>query len=130
MIKKILMVEDNQEDVFFYEYLFEQKKKAYSLIITDKKETALSYIQNNDIDCVFSDFNLSLWNTLQLLTDLNNNKISIPPYIILTGQIDDDNKEKALSLGATLCALKENINSIEKIEHIIDDAFNIYNQNT
>lgn len=88
-LKKILVVEDDKESY----------KALYSLISENEivvdsafsAESAKNKIMNNDFDCIILDLTLPDYSGLELLKQLSNNKIYIPPLIVYTkGKLTED----------------------------------------
>ena len=110
MMKKVLLIEDNQETSHAYsDYLVEQ----YEVRIARSAAEGLTVAVEYQPDIILLDIMLPGGkNGFDFLKDLKNNKnIAHIPVIVLTNL--DDQRETALESGARACFVKANVNLSE-----------------
>lgn len=108
---KIVLVEDNAEDIAFTRQVLKHNKLTRDLIIaTDGKEAAraLQSIDRSDLpDLILLDINLPDISGIDLLTQIKKNEILREiPVVILTGSNEDQDIQKSYDLGASSYLVK------------------------
>ncbi|MDW7691080.1 ATP-binding protein [Flammeovirgaceae bacterium SG7u.111] len=114
MIKKILLIDDDEEDFLITEDLLEEiPRKDYQLDWVPTYEEALEQIGKKEHDIYLVDYRLGTRDGLSLISEANATFSDLPPFILLTGQGDTDTDEKALHAGAVDFLVKGNFSSSE-----------------
>ena len=108
---KIVLVEDNAEDIAFTRRVLKHNNLIRDLIIaTDGKEAAgaLQSIDRSDLpDLILLDINLPDISGIDLLTQIKKNEILREiPVVILTGSNEDQDIQKSYDLGASSYLVK------------------------
>jgi two-component system response regulator len=111
--KKILLVEDNKDDILLIQRAFYKTKLAekFELIIAEDGNQALSYFHNTDFSSVSQqgkipmilllDLNLPRINGFEVLQRIRSNeKTKLIPVIVFTSSKEDQDITKAYILGA------------------------------
>jgi CheY-like chemotaxis protein len=111
--KKILLVEDNKDDILLIQRAFYKTKLAekFELIIAEDGNQALSYLHDTDISSVSQrgkipmilllDLNLPRINGFEVLQRIrSNDKTKFIPVIVFTSSKEDQDITKAYVLGA------------------------------
>jgi CheY-like chemotaxis protein len=111
--KKILLVEDNKDDILLIQRAFYKTKLAekFELIIAEDANQALSYLYDTDISSVSQqgkipmilllDLNLPRINGFEVLQRIrSNDKTKLIPVIVFTSSKEDQDITKAYVLGA------------------------------
>ena len=95
-MQKILIIEDSETIVAYLSHYLEDE---YDIIRADNGEEAVGMLTAHNPDCVLSDLFLPEMDGFQFLEYLNKEDINIP-VIIMSSDIQDDDRERCLSLGA------------------------------
>jgi two-component system response regulator len=111
--KKILLVEDNKDDILLIQRAFHKTKlvEKFELIIAEDGNQALSYLNDTDVSSVSQqgkipmilllDLNLPRINGFEVLQHIRSNeKTKLIPVIIFTSSKEDQDITKAYILGA------------------------------
>lgn len=120
--KRILLVDDNDIDRELIRLKLSRATSEYELLESDSAEEALRFLENNEIDCILSDFQMPIMDGLQFLSTLRRKNNNIP-FIFLTGQGSEEVAAEALREGAEDYFTKEEsfahyqrlINSIARV---------------
>lgn len=123
-MKKIMIIED---DVALYNvYSMELKLKGYEVINVPDGMLAVEAVRTQRPDFVLLDLMLPGRNGLEILEELKSDEeLSPTKVVMLTNYGDDENVNKALSLGAEDYMLKYNIVPSElsdRIAHYLGDS--------
>jgi CheY-like chemotaxis protein len=105
----VLLVEDNQADVFLVEQAVQLRKLSVRLLVLDNGEEALRYFSQADADpnvrcpdVVLLDLNLPRRSGREVLEQLKGNgRCRSVPVIILTSSNSPDDRRETAALGAT-----------------------------
>jgi len=111
--KKVLLVEDNKDDILLVQRTFEKTKlsEKFELIVTQDGTEALSYLHNNGSGLssqmekpsliLLLDLNLPRMNGFEILQHIRNNETTkFIPVIIFTSSKEDQDITKSYRLGA------------------------------
>ncbi len=108
--KKILLVEDNKDDILLIQRAFNKSKLTdkFELIIAEDGNQALGYLKNVNITqndglpmIILLDLNLPRVNGFEVLQHVRNNKkTKLLPVIIFTSSKEDKDITNAYVLGA------------------------------
>lgn len=123
---KIVLVEDNAEDVAFTKRVLKHNKLIKDLIVaTNGKEAAvaLQRIDRNDMpDIILLDINLPDISGIDLLTQIKKDEsLKDIPVIILTGSNEDQDIQKCYDQGASSYLVKPISN--EALMQVIEKLF-------
>ncbi|MFH1897282.1 MAG: ATP-binding protein [Candidatus Desantisbacteria bacterium] len=106
--KKILLVEDNPDDVFIIERILSKAVEGFELEIATTGKEALEKFVTGNFDCLVLDYNLPDANALELLQKTSKIHANTPA-IILTGLKDERLFAGALKLGVVNFITKDEI---------------------
>ena len=123
---KIVLVEDNAEDVAFTRRVLKHNKLIKDLIVaTNGKEAALALqrIDRSDLpDIILLDINLPDISGIDLLTQIKKDEsLKDIPVIILTGSNEDQDIQKCYDQGASSYLVKPISN--EALMQVIEKLF-------
>jgi len=105
MSKKILTVDDSPSVRKMVE--FSLKSKGYTMGAAGNGLEALELLNQEPFDAIILDVNMPKMNGLEFLEKrLENNEIADIPVIMLTTEGQDEDRDKAISLGATAYIIK------------------------
>lgn len=107
---RILLAEDNEGDVFLVRRALEKQGVPHQLLIARNGEEALNILQKAEHDpeagppeLILLDLNLPRVDGGQILTHIRSTSVfKQVPVIVLTSSDSPKDRERALSLGATL----------------------------
>ena len=112
----ILLVEDNEDDIFFMQRAFEEAKFDNPLHIVMDGRKAINYLDGRDAfadravhsfpDFIFLDLKLPLVDGFEVLTWLRQEKKSSLPVAILSSSPEEVDMRRARELGASCYLLK------------------------
>ncbi|MGA1823852.1 MAG: response regulator [bacterium] len=109
MIKplRILLVEDDESDVYLITRAFAKDSNPSSLHVASNGEEALEYLRDGDyrnagtIDLILLDINMHKMNGFEMLEEMRkDSKIRRIPVVMLTSSDRSQDIEKAFELGA------------------------------
>jgi two-component system chemotaxis response regulator CheY len=105
MSKKILTVDDSPSVRKMVE--FSLKSKGYAMGSAGDGLEALDLLSQEPYDAIILDVNMPRMNGLEFLEKrLENDQIAAIPVIMLTTEGQDEDRDKAISLGATAYIVK------------------------
>ena len=111
--KKILIIDDDEDFLSILDMKF--KKEGFSTVIAKDGEEGISMAKSEKPDVILLDMALPKKSGLEVLEELKSDEISKNiPVIILSNFSEDENIQKATSLGATDYFIKAD-NSISEI---------------
>src|ERR1044071_1914478 len=112
----ILLVEDNEDDIFFMQRAFEDAKLDNPLHVVMDGREAINYLDGCDAfadrathpfpDFIFLDLKLPLVDGFEVLAWLRQEKKSSLPVAILSSSPEDIDMRRARELGASCYLLK------------------------
>lgn len=119
----ILLIEDNESDIFLIKRQIEKIVKQPVIEVTDNLQTCKKLLLNFAPDIVISDYNLPKCTGLDVLETVKNFDDSIE-FIFITGTIHDEELAANTILnGASGFILKKHINNLsEKLEPLLKKA--------
>lgn len=96
---QILHIDDDSNDLEIIRLNLQRLARDFNITGFESVAKALEYLDNNEVDCIVSDFQMPGMDGLQFLQTLrdNNNKI---PFVFLTGQGNESIAAEALRAGA------------------------------
>ncbi|WP_162562441.1 hybrid sensor histidine kinase/response regulator [Salinigranum rubrum] len=97
---RLLHVDDDQLLTGLLNDLVVQSHDDISLHSMHDCDGVLSYLETNDVDCVISDYEMPGTNGLELLDAVRQRWPDLP-FILFTGQGDEEIAEKAINAGVT-----------------------------
>ena len=121
MSKKILLIDDNPDDLYVYTRLLNQANKNYEILTAETLEEAVLAHDRHDIYCTFIDYNLPMVNGINILDALNDRaKGRVLAVIILTGEPHQTIQAEAARRGALDYIIKDSTNTPEQLDDIIN----------
>jgi len=118
-MKKILIIDDSKFSRMRVRQFLEQD--YFEIIEAENGLVGLELIQTEQPDCILCDILMPEMNGMELLEKLNEKRIKIP-VVIITADIQETTKKKALDLGAV--ALVKKPAEMTKIVNVIYSVFN------
>lgn len=123
----ILIVDDNQDDLDYYENLLKSSSETQYVIYTSKDAlTGISICKSKKIDCAFIDYNLIESDGLELMKELHKIESNLP-IIMLTGEPHQKIQAEAARKGAFDYLIKNMANTTSQIEGVINKVINWQN---
>jgi len=118
-IYKILVVDDQYENIFFISNIFKEYKKNYTIIHALSGETAWDIILKEIPDLILSDWDMPEKDGLELLLQLKSeSRTKNIPFIMFTGRMMDGKfLEQALQAGAN-DFLRKPIETVELLARV------------
>lgn len=104
----ILLVEDNESDARLIEIQLGKMKKDISVTTVSEKQSFLNQLQQNPLDLVLCDYNLPEFSGMEAL-DLVRAKYADLPFILVSGQIDEEEAVDIMQAGASDYVMKDNL---------------------
>ena len=98
-MKKILYVEDNEDNI----YMLKRRltKKGFDVVIAENGQIGVDLSQSEDPDLILMDLSLPVmdgWDATQLIK--SNPKTQSIPIIVLSANAMEEHKQRALAAGA------------------------------
>lgn len=119
---KVLIVDDNPEDLATYQRFFRKDPShSYQVYQACSGEEALTLYHSTSLDCLLVDYMLPDTDGLSLLNELKKNDRFAPPIIMLTGQGNEDVVIKAMRAGAA-DYLSKRVLSVEVLRRAVTNA--------
>ena len=127
--RKILIVDDNEDQLVMYKFLFTSFNNEYDYLTFSSPEKAMNYMKRlkdkkyrkkfnelDNINLIISDYNMFPKNGLEFFKELNDQGIAIP-FVLFSSFISNAIVNEAESLGIIECIEKDiNIqNTIDKL---------------
>src|ERR1035437_8276991 len=117
---KILHLEDNQIDSLLVQSILKRANVKFEYFFADNENDFLSFINNQNIDIILSDYHLPDYNGSEALLYVKNNYPNIP-FVFVSGTMGEDVAIESLLNGATDYVLK---NNLERLAPAVHRAFN------
>jgi len=108
---KILLAEDNVNDVKLLEKEFRKEKLDYDLLVADNESDFREIIERHKLDLILSDYTMPDFDGMTALR-IRNEVSPLIPFIIVTGSINEDTAVKCIKAGADDYVIKEHIGRI------------------
>lgn len=108
---RILMLEDNQDDVFLLKRLLNKAGFSFESMAVDTREEFMQAIQEFRPDVVLSDHGLPQFNSIQALKVCHQENQYVP-FILVTGTVSDEFARKCLAQGADDYILKSDLSRL------------------
>ncbi|HET9843845.1 MAG TPA: GGDEF domain-containing response regulator [Gammaproteobacteria bacterium] len=109
-LKTILLVDDNEDDLFFYKKHLSDYTDIKEILEAKNIEDALSIIEHKNISCLLVDYMLRGESGLDLVKTLKHSDRSKDiPIILLTGQGNENVAIETMHLGVQDYMIKQNI---------------------
>lgn len=105
---KILMLEDNHDDVFLVERTLKKAGLACTLQRVDTEQEFTDAIHASRFDVILSDHSLPQFNSLEALKLCQRSGITVP-FILVTGSVSEEFAVEVLNKGADDYVLKTNL---------------------
>ncbi|MCP4408366.1 MAG: hybrid sensor histidine kinase/response regulator [Gammaproteobacteria bacterium] len=119
---KVLIVDDNPEDLATYQRFFRKDPNhSYQIYQACSGEEAQALYHSTSLDCLLVDYMLPDTDGLSLLNELKKNDRFAPPIIMLTGQGNEDVVIKAMRAGAA-DYLSKRLLSVEVLRRAVTNA--------
>jgi len=108
---KILMLEDNEEDVGLVERALQKEKVLFTHIRVDSREEFIRTLDTFKPDVILSDHSLPQFNSVEALKICQSKKIDVP-FILVTGAVSEEFAVSCLKRGADDYVLKSNLSRL------------------
>lgn len=97
-VNLILLIEDNQLDVFIHHRMMELTRFARETKVCSSADEALDYLKNTEQlpDVIFLDLHMEGKNGFQFLDEVAELKASSVPTLMLTSSIDPDDQARLM----------------------------------
>jgi CheY-like chemotaxis protein len=106
-IKSILLVDDDQDDKYFFAKALDETKKEIELLTACNGEEALEKLQFSSPDVILLDLNMPVMNGVAFLKKIKKDKnLRDIPVIIYTDGVSIFDESEALKLGAYMVMIK------------------------
>ncbi|MFA6541644.1 MAG: PAS domain S-box protein [Bacteroidota bacterium] len=105
---KILLVEDNLDDVELLKYELKKQKLCFSLTVVDTEQSYRHELTVHPPDIVLSDYHLPQFDARGALTILKSSSPNIP-FIIVSGMIGEDTAVEMIKAGCSDYLLKDKL---------------------
>ncbi len=102
----VLLVDDDENFNELARQFFGRDKSKINLIVCGSPDKVMEKIENNDIDAVISDFKMPDQNGFELFEEVRGRWEDLP-FIILTGQGEEDVAMEALNKGVDQYHIKK-----------------------
>jgi len=113
---KILLAEDNPNDVKLLEIELKKEKMQYELLVTDNEQDFRNAIKDLNPDIIISDYSMPVFDGMSALK-IKKEMCPDIPFIIVTGSINEETAVICLKAGADDYVIKEQISQIIKSIH-------------
>ena len=120
----ILIIDDNPDDLEFYNELLSQCETEYNVYMAETAEEGLAISKAQTIDCAFIDFNLPERDGVELLEEIRAESPKHQAMVILTGEPHQKIQAEAARKGALDYIVKDAHTSPEQIEAVIQKVLN------
>lgn len=117
---KILHLEDNELDAQLVQSTLKRADVRFEYFLADNEKDFLSYLENQDIDIILSDYALPDYSGKEALL-VAKSRYSQIPFIFVSGTMGEDAAIESLLNGATDYVLK---NKMERLVQAVYRAFN------
>ncbi|HEY8400521.1 MAG TPA: response regulator [Cytophagaceae bacterium] len=121
---KVLLVDDNEDDSYFFIKALNDSGVKADVSKTTDGDAALKRIKSSEFDCIFLDYVLPGMDGLDILKEIRRNGIETP-VIMLTGQKDESTIVRLMQEGATDYLSKDSLNP-ESLRLSIENSQRIY----
>lgn len=126
-ILRVLLIEDDEDDYLITRDMLEEVSPVSTrLIWRDSLADGLSALHDNAVDIALVDLRLGGPDSgLELIQQAKNEGITTPPFILLTGQGDDELDARAVEMGAADYLVKGRLDGhtlLRSIRYAIDRA--------
>jgi signal transduction histidine kinase len=105
---KILILEDQMEDVYLIKRELQKGGLEFLLTIVDEKNEFVNSLNSIKPDIILSDHSLPQFNSLEALQICKDRKLDIP-FILVTGTVSEEFAAQCIKNGAADYVLKSNI---------------------
>jgi CheY-like chemotaxis protein len=124
---KILLIEDSEDDTYFFKRALDNSEIMAEVTITTDGTTGIEAWRKGKFDCVFLDFMLPETTGLKLLEEARSEGIDTP-VVMLTGQRNEQMAIQLMHAGANDYISKDALTS-EALRLSIENAYKIYKAN-
>jgi CheY-like chemotaxis protein len=118
-IINILHLEDNETDAQLIQLELKKSKVKFEYFFADNEKDYLSYLENQKIDIILSDYHLPDYSGIDALLVVKNYYPFIP-FVFVSGTMGEDAAVESLLNGATDYVLK---NRLERLGSAVQRAF-------
>ncbi|NBC04920.1 MAG: PAS domain S-box protein [Bacteroidetes bacterium] len=105
---RILLVEDNQDDVELLQIRLNKLDLEFNLDVVDQKRTLIEYLEEYQPDLIISDYNLPGFTGMEALGIVRRYNKELP-FILISGFIGEEKAVDSMLQGASDYVLKDNL---------------------
>ena len=124
MVFKVLLVDDNENEAFFFQRALDQSGVSSEVAYVEDGPSGLERLTTTDYNCIFLDYHLPGLNGLEILKKIRSQGIDTP-VIMLTGQKDDMIIVELMRAGANDYISKKSLNP-ESLRLSIENTHRLY----
>ena len=115
---KILLIEDDKEDMEIVQDLLRSSSLQVELTVADSSKLGIEKLENGDFHCVLIDHMIPGMSGMNVIMEQQQSGYT-RPFIVLTGYGDEDQKKEMIARGAFdyLCKRDLNLKTLEEKIH-------------
>lgn len=107
MKKHILLIDNDEDEIEIFTAALDQIPLSYDCMWVQSAEHAIKLLSNFSPDYIFIDYNMPKINGLECLETIKKiDSVKNIPVILYSNNINEENYNKAISLGAYSCLKK------------------------
>ncbi|MFH0802389.1 MAG: PAS domain S-box protein [bacterium] len=110
-LMRILLIEDSEEDALLLEYEIKRKRKNFVCRRVDTLQGLIAALDEESWDVVLADYNLPSFSAPSALALIRSRGLDVP-FIIVSGQIEDETAVAAMKAGAHDYIMKDNLSRL------------------
>jgi DNA-binding response OmpR family regulator len=124
MKKHILLIDDDEDELSILTAALYQIPLAFDCMWVKNADHALRLLQNYTPDYIFIDYNMPKMNGIKCLEEIKKlENLHETPVILYTTSTDEENRQRAMSIGAT--AYMQKPNALDALLTKLKDIFGI-----
>ena len=121
-VQSVLIIDDSETDRTLYKaWLGKRKGRNYAILEADNAREGYAALVKHRPDCILLDYMMYGMNGLQLLAEMEKDKIVLPPVIFVTASNDPTVARSLREQGIKLFVHKKDL-SREKLYTLLDDS--------
>ena len=122
MIKDILIVDDDEDELIFWSSALDELRIVHTTTWVKNGEDAVKQLQNVIPDIIFVDYNMPRMNGVKCIYELKKNvNVGHVPIILHSAGMSEALKKEGLEAGAFACIKKPS--SLKEFKTVLSDIF-------